>query len=432
MSHPTSRKRNCQYFKGKAKCKIPSCQVVIKLSITKQSVVIGAPKVNVTTSGKLVHKNNDKFCSRNLSGEKRLQVAKSISDVGADNYYYQQFERAKTYSIHSGNVTDICPAEVLRKAHSEHNNREIISTDPRTDIYYTMINLRTADQQSQHVIGYIQDISILPFRTIMYSESQISLFVNHCKKNVYPKIFIDATGSLVSSKNLSEKMIYYYAMIIHHETQGPIPVCEMLTSDQTTPNLTYFFIKWLRNLHEVSINCAKRIKHIEIDQSWALLHSTCQAFNKTSLLGYLENSWKILNSKDEFSITTTIHFCSAHVIHRFRVNLKEISMPSKSTLHYAISCFATLQICTSLNYGKEIFHLICIIFTSQTQNQECTNAMIKMDQFMESMNEPLNQNEDKYNSIILCFQNRFFQISFEKNPPFINVLLKFGKKLSLI
>ena len=182
-----------------------------------------------------------------------------------------------------------------------------------------MINLRTADQQSQHVIGYIQDISILPFRTIMYSDSQINMFVNHCKKNVYPKIFINETGSLVSSKNLSEKNIYYCAMTMHHETQGPIPVCEMLTSDQTTPNLTYFFIKWLRNLHEVSINCAKRTKHIEIDQSWALLHSTCQAFNKTSLLGYLENSWKILNSKDEFSITTTIHFCSAHVIHRFCV-----------------------------------------------------------------------------------------------------------------
>ena len=43
VSHPTSR-RNCQYFKGKAKCKIPSCQVIIKLSITKQSVVKGDPK----------------------------------------------------------------------------------------------------------------------------------------------------------------------------------------------------------------------------------------------------------------------------------------------------------------------------------------------------------------------------------------------------
>ena len=37
---------------------------------------------------------------------------------------------------------------------------------------------------------------------------------------------------------------------------------------------TYCFLKWLRSLHEVSTNCVKRIKHIEIDQSWALLHST--------------------------------------------------------------------------------------------------------------------------------------------------------------
>ena len=29
-------------------------------------------------------------------------------------------------------------------------------------------------------------------------------------------------------------------MMVHHESQGPIPICEMLTSDQTTPNLTNF------------------------------------------------------------------------------------------------------------------------------------------------------------------------------------------------
>ena len=96
------------------------------------------PTVNVITSCNLIHKKTEVLYSINLSGEKTLQVAKSIADVGVENYHYQLFER----------------------------------------------------------------------------------------------IFIDATGSLVSSKNLSEKMIYYYAMIIHHEIQG----CEMLTSDQTIPN----------------------------------------------------------------------------------------------------------------------------------------------------------------------------------------------------
>ena len=82
-------------------------------------------------------------------------------------------------------------------------------------------------------------------------------------------------------------MICHYAIVAYHEMQGPIPVCEMLTSDRTTPNLTYFIQKWLRDLHLLNDNCVKRIKQIEIDQSWALLHSTCQAFNKTNLCGYL-------------------------------------------------------------------------------------------------------------------------------------------------
>ena len=105
-----------------------------------------------------------------------------------------------------------------------------------------MINLRTADQQIQKLFVYFQDISILPFRNIMYNENQLKVFVNHCKRNLYPKIFIDATGLPVSSKHLSKKMVYYYAMIIHHEAQGSITICEMLISDQTTPNLTYCFL----------------------------------------------------------------------------------------------------------------------------------------------------------------------------------------------
>ena len=102
-------------------------------------------------------------------------------------------------------------------------------------------------------------------------------------------------------------------------------------------------------------------------------------------------------------------------------------MPSKSTLHYAFSCFATLQNCTSLNYGKEIFHLICIIFTSQTQNQECTKAMIKMDQFMESMNEPLNQNEDKIQLDYSLFSELVFSNILRENTPFINVYSNLGR-----
>ena len=134
MSHLTSRKRKCPYFEGRTKCKITTCHVIIELSISKKSIVKGAPTVNVRTSGQLVHKNGEKVYSRPLSDEKRLQVAETITKVGVDKYYYQQFQNANADSIKSGNLTDVYPVEVLRKAHSEHKN-SIISTDPLTDIY---------------------------------------------------------------------------------------------------------------------------------------------------------------------------------------------------------------------------------------------------------------------------------------------------------
>ena len=57
ISHITSRKRNCQYFQGRGRCKITTCQATIKISISKKEVTKGNPKVNVTTYGELSHLN---------------------------------------------------------------------------------------------------------------------------------------------------------------------------------------------------------------------------------------------------------------------------------------------------------------------------------------------------------------------------------------
>ena len=64
------------------------------------------------------------------------------------------------------------------------------------------------------------------------------------------------------------------------------------------------------------------INRVEIDYSWALIHSTCIVFNKMNILGYLESSWKIVNT-DGGSLGTlsVIHLCSAHIMHRMSHNL---------------------------------------------------------------------------------------------------------------
>ena len=45
----TSRKRNCQYLEGKARCKILTCQITIRICTSKEEITKGNPKVNVTT-----------------------------------------------------------------------------------------------------------------------------------------------------------------------------------------------------------------------------------------------------------------------------------------------------------------------------------------------------------------------------------------------
>ena len=84
VSHITSRKRNCQYFEGEARCKILTCQATIRICISKEEITKG----KCHNPGELFHENNEKLYSRNLSGEERIKRPR----ISVDNYYYQQIQ----------------------------------------------------------------------------------------------------------------------------------------------------------------------------------------------------------------------------------------------------------------------------------------------------------------------------------------------------
>ena len=66
--------------------------------------------------------------------------------------------------------------------------------------------------------------------------------------------------------------------------------------------------------------------HIEVDFSWAMLHSACQSFNHENLENYLKSCWQITNislqiSESKIQPKTVIHICTAHIMHRFSYKL---------------------------------------------------------------------------------------------------------------
>ena len=54
-----------------------------------------------------------------------------------------------------------------------------------------------------------------------------------------------------------------------------------------------------------------------MDYSWAILHSACTVFKKSSLVDFLEKCRRIIINKDELNLEAVLHICSAYIMHRF-------------------------------------------------------------------------------------------------------------------
>ena len=79
---------------------------------------------------------------------------------------------------------------------------------------------------------------------------------------------------------------------------------------------------------------------IEIDYSWAMIHSTCIAINKSNILGYLESCWKVVSTNVKvMNSLTVINLCSAHIMHRLSHNLDKKFKIQKSLKHLILHVF---------------------------------------------------------------------------------------------
>ena len=113
----------------------------------------------------------------------------------------------------------------------------------------------------------------------MYTSKRIELL--KLVKNHVILLNLDATGSLISKPPFCLNKIFYYALTIQHPEYctSPIPLAEMISSDHGTAEISHFLNKWCLNTKLV-VNSDIKIHKVEMDYSWAMIHSKCLAFNK--------------------------------------------------------------------------------------------------------------------------------------------------------
>ena len=85
--------------------------------------------------------------------------------------------------------------------------------------------------------------------------------------------------------------------------------------------ISHFLKQWLYDVKKVTNNEVTP-NQIEVDYSWAMLHSVCNSFNKQTLEDYLNTSWQVIHTpKSTNPPKTIIHICSAHIINRLSYEL---------------------------------------------------------------------------------------------------------------
>ena len=110
-----------------------------------------------------------------------------------------------------------------------------------------------------------------------------------------------------------------------------------------------------------------KIKKVEIDFSWAMIHSTCLAFNKFSIFNYLQYCWEFIANNENIGVITVLHLCSAHIMHRISYNLNKKFKLEKAIKRIILHVFGRMVNCRQMNESNQLFGLGCYILCSKKQ-----------------------------------------------------------------
>ena len=160
---------------------------------------------------------------------------------------------------------------------------------------------------------------------MMWSEPDLRLF--HDLSPFLP-IYFDATGNLAKKLLQDTGKLLYYALVVPHpnKTKPPIAVAEMFSSNQSVHTLTYFIASFMYDAAKLYGGRPVTPCHIEIDLSWAILHSVLRGFVGLEIATYLQRCWRLVEgSADRVdAVGTVVHFCTSHLMNTLRRKLAQL------------------------------------------------------------------------------------------------------------
>ena len=279
-----SRKVNSPLLRARAECKFDNCRVYTfyiddETSSSNHCIVVKFCLGSLS----LQHTDGVSAYSHHLSSSERGRMAGLLCNNSVSTIFNKQFTNSsRIEGFRFGNLSYLKSADCLRKVKSEMKSESRLSHSYMEDVAATQQYFRYLLPDSP-IPGYVQYFVQDPFIIHMYCYKQMEILNFVDRKCIV--LNLDATGSLISKPPCCSKKIFYYALTIQHPefSTSPIPLAEMISSDHSTVEISHFLNKWCLSI-KLFNNTDLKVKKVEIDFSWALIHSTCLAFNKFTIL----------------------------------------------------------------------------------------------------------------------------------------------------
>lgn len=365
-----SKKRDAPFYRGSAICKFENC-LKYEFTITNPPQPGRNVKIRVRITGNLCHEPNQ-IKRRNVTGQDRVQMAKTVKDIGASETFYQNLANAADESLVYGNYDTVPSKLALRQM-----LHELITTEMFDRDVFREIDIVCNVTKDYIQGGYVKLYSKEPFSLIMFTDRQI-LLLRELIKSGSGNLYFDATGSVISKVPGQNERILYYALVAKGNMKNPpFPFAEFVSNRHTVPDVTNFLARIRYSLERSDKkHCVPQ--KVEVDYSWALIHALNLAFNQCSTASYIKRAW------EDDEVPCVIHICSAHLMHCVSSQAKNYE---KGLKKFLMMFTAKLVEAKSLKELSDLFTQLC---------QICMSKEPPSDELLQQIKQTMTQRNPDY------------------------------------
>ena len=166
----------------------------------------------------------------------------------------------------------------------------------------------------------------------------------------------------------------------------------MISSDHATAEITHFLNKWVLTC-KITLHKDLSIDQIEMNYSWAIMHSTCLAFNKLSIALYLSKCWESINNQTSTKLTNpnVLYLCSAHIMYRISYHLDKNYKIDKKVKRLVLYAFGIIVKSNNIEEIILVFEFLCTLLTTKLMLPQVTKSLIDLEGLVKGgveMNSP--------------------------------------------